>query len=571
MTDVASSSVSGVWALSSASPLPTGPQLRGVVFVDDAIIIGDSGLRLYCSQPDGTNALDSAKEGRFSLLLPTEDGLIARTDELGQDTLYYYHREEYWAIGNSFMAVCEKAKADGRKLTLCALVAVTMNGSSSLTEQLLNHATPVEQIRVVPLGHHVRLKLAPARLAILRDEKKSRSVMNEDDYAEALLHFASDWIARIRALLAAFPGSIQADISGGLDSRVVLGLLVASGVDLRGIDFRSNAAAREDFEVANTLASRFGFQLNRCRAPAPSITASAALSLWQFGNVGIYTPMTIPQHGTPLPLFHFHGAGGESLRRFFNSPVDGFLRSLRRQHAKTGDGAAASSALLAGLAEIDVDPASPSAMDHHYRCYRSRFHFGRDWFRRLAAPVVTPLMSPALIRAAYSLPDERRAQSQVLYDLMILLAPALVEMRFDLPSKTPTSEHLESSPFSGKRRPTLPQPRALNVYGLNTPWKPSMPKNEERLSDQRFRELLSTEMGRLRTAALATGILEPEYFTEANRSLRSPVRTVKAGRDAGRAIGLGYIAGICGQGESAPRVELDAVAHCDSSDSSGGR
>ncbi len=541
---------SELWVLTRSdlsAVCPPVEHLAGIAFTKNAAIVGSEGLRQYRARHTRVDANDFT-DGRFSLVIRQGDSYVAKTDPLGQDVIYYYAEPDDWAVSNSFWALCRVLGEASKKLTLYEPPLLAAFSGHSLFDQLISNRTPLQQIRVLPLNHHIVIDARSHQLSVQRVQPTSDSgVLTPKDYPDALEAYAALWTARARALVGRYAGRVTADISGGRDSRLVLGLLLAAGIDLRAIGFQSNRKLDADYAVATTLAGRYGFEIRNRGAAAPSVLSEDALWLWKAGNLGVYAPVYMPRHRQPPAILHLHGAGGGLHRQPYAHPPKRTLELVRSHFAERDQYAVVAQEFLASFIEMDVDVGDPNAMNYHYLNFRSRFHFGRNWYRQLTYPLFTPLVSSDLWRLANSLPHDRRAAGQITYDLMTLLEPSLTATPFDDPRKGFPRQIVESSPFKHARGPAGVPQHDVDYYGPVDAALPKRPDRARVINDQRAREALLFELSELGPRAMSLGFMTREYVEEARRGLESAASLAKAAKKASHVMTIGEMARLAGR------------------------
>ncbi|MCH8522292.1 hypothetical protein, partial [Glycocaulis sp.] len=100
-------------------------------------------------------------------------------------------------------------------------------------------------------------------------------------------------------------------------------------------------------------------------------------------------------------------------------------------------------------ADLDLTPDDPFCMQHHYLNFRGRLHYGRNWYHLFRGQNYTPLLSPKLSRAAFSLPVADYKASKPSMDILAALDNTLAVIPFELDDKFFSSRLLEASPFWG--------------------------------------------------------------------------------------------------------------------------
>ena len=70
-------------------------------------------------------------------------------------------------------------------------------------------------------------------------------------------------------------------------------------------------------------------------------------------------------------------------------------------------------------------------MMSHYRNFRSRFHFGRNWYKSYTSQVVSPLFSTLLNSASDSMALSELSSGDILLRVMLMAFPELSQLPYD--------------------------------------------------------------------------------------------------------------------------------------------
>jgi hypothetical protein len=532
---------SGVFVLSSEDPAPPKDHLAGIVYTRDSVIFAQAGLESYL-KTRGRLDIDSHLDGRFTLVATAGAETLVATDPLGQDTLFYYREDEYWAISNSFWALCEVVQHSGYSLDLYLPPLLAPFIQHSLGDQLVSENTPVAQMKVLPLGHYSVIDWNSRSLTHKQLPSAIVHAPAQGCYADILSDYARVWIGRFRCLSEKLTGSMSADISGGRDSRVVLALILASGVSTEGISFQSNPRMEQDYAIAQQIAATCHFEI-RNRAPSRALVdTDTAYRLWRFGNFGIYLPVYLPAYSLPPVSVHLHGAGGEVLRQFYSASAGQIVKVVRRYFEQSDLHEMVKREIEVSLGASGVDLEHPLSMNHHYLHFRSRFHFGRNWYRSLSNPLVTPLVSAELIAASNLLPTDRRCEGQLLCDLLLLLQPQLAYLPFDRSSKSYSKETLSGSPFRHSRPDLDRAVPEFTYFGPNDIEQEMPAKYEQPVTSRAVAEKILHDMHASESAAESLGIFPQSYFDAAVRELVEGNRLTKDAKKAVHILTAGAVA-----------------------------
>ena len=238
-------------------------------FIFDSNHIEDIQSRLY--------GFYTTEKGIFTHTLPSEDianatGIWIRVkrlehsidisqDHIGSFGLFLYQKDNYWALSNSFNHLLDFLKQD-HSLHLNDEYAQTY-----LAQQLCISAygqTIIKEIQWLDRRALVQINIEDSSLDISYHALNERKVECDSQQGIELLDAWHDkWAGFINRAQEFWPGRIQVDVSGGMDTRMVLAPVLSSGVSFDRIVFNSHEKREEDYKIACEIADIFGFELNK--------------------------------------------------------------------------------------------------------------------------------------------------------------------------------------------------------------------------------------------------------------------------------------------------------------------
>lgn len=225
--------------------------------------------------------------------------------------LFYYQKDDYFALSNSFILLYAFLRQ--REKLSHARDYISWFFFQSYVANAVT-GTFCNEIEVVRANKYLRIE--DNRLSCHTAYKLPFYKL---DRPEAL-NILDNWIGKNIAFLSSYPGAKKiCDVSGGMDSRITLGLALASGRPLEEFSFFSSVGPvyKRDYETALELGKKFGFGLSNNINdkvipvdPAASYLASVSLKL---------SHHCFPYFATvfrPAPVIHLMGQGGENLRSY---------------------------------------------------------------------------------------------------------------------------------------------------------------------------------------------------------------------------------------------------------------
>ncbi len=200
----------------------------------------------------------------FYTSVDVKDGMITiRQDFNGSFGLFLYRDDDYFAVSNSLYRLAEHL--DGRLHIDPAVLKALL---CSVYVPVSYHDTLIKEIRKTGSQDEVIIDIQHRELKITENTFPyfSRRPDTEEGLA-ALDHWYRKWVGILRGLVQqGYP--VYADLSGGLDTRIILSMLLNSGIDLNTICIQSHSKVNlrkdaEDYRIASEIADHFGFPLNR--------------------------------------------------------------------------------------------------------------------------------------------------------------------------------------------------------------------------------------------------------------------------------------------------------------------
>jgi hypothetical protein len=411
--------------ISSFSP-PEEESFDGYAFIGADFIAGSAGFSRFRAS-GGT--LAPGADGCYAVLRRSGDAWEAGTDARGLRKLFMYREGDVWAVGTSLLGLSSHLRSHGVTLRPNLAILRGLGVRQALTAQLNTSHTIFEGVVLIPSFCTVRIEDgAPSVVALPRGRFPT-------EYEDALGEHLFTWRSRFSTLIRDPRTTFIADLSGGLDSRVVFAFARASGLfegALARVQIASQERMPEDFVAAEKIAQAYGVALNGPAMPMRTpASAEQALQNWAHHSLGVYMPVYLSPHEFDAFSIRCHGGGGGTFRDIFTgTTLRNRLLSTRKNFSEETFEEYSSTVLqdLEALSRLrpDVDPQKL-----HYREFRNRFHFGH-------APQARTTFSPLNSILIDAIADRPNADGrQTYFDLMDSLAPGLKNFPYDDPSKAP--------------------------------------------------------------------------------------------------------------------------------------
>ncbi|WP_438766469.1 hypothetical protein [Kushneria sp. TE3] len=429
-----------VFLFSSATGVPER-WFNGYCFAGCDFIAGEGGAQRY-RHATGRD-VPIGEDGCYVTIAPHGATTRIGADFKGYKHLYYYSVGNLWAFSNSLMALVEHLTEQGVTLQIDRAQLMAWRHPKPFTAQPASFATAVDEIRILPSFD--ALELDNGRLMPVALEPRAPA----HNYPEALKHYLELWLSRIGALVHHGRLSLIVDLSGGRDSRALLGFFLAARkrlsqqASMDNLYLRSDKKDRmvRDLEIARALAGHYDLRLNRKVPRALPLAVPHAYRDWKALCLGIYTPVYFPYTLNTSRLVHFGGGGGESHRPYYPLMApEKYLCAKHKGFAEEGLVARWQRSVLDTIETLKRhNPSDIHPLILHYREFRDRFHVGRTL---QYTTMCAPLGSHALMRCADICSREHLEANQILYDIMENLAPGLAEHPYDDDAKAPTADNM---------------------------------------------------------------------------------------------------------------------------------
>ena len=254
-------------------------------------------------------------------------------DFYGSFGIYIYKNKDtdYFALSNSFLLL-EEYLHTNQNLSFNKDFADNFIISELCTPSI--YETMINEIEKLPSNIFLTINIENKKLnTYLIDYKENTIPLESEEGLKIIDKWVDKWGYIFRSLKHK-TDNIFMDLSGGFDSRVVLSILINSGVDLNSILINSltdkNHGHDEDFKIANNIASKFAFKIN-------NFTLDNNCTIWglkdnlfcsMYSKLGFHKEFYFRKGFFTKPRFGFTGGGGEIIRGVPSNPIKDYLKSI---------------------------------------------------------------------------------------------------------------------------------------------------------------------------------------------------------------------------------------------------
>ncbi len=277
-------------------------------------------------------------QGVFIMIRKMNEEIRINQDFYGSFGLYLYENEKtgYFALSNSFLLLQEYLI--GKQIfTLNKDFADNLIFSGLCTPSI--HETLVNEIIKLPSNAMIIINIAKKKLNLYYIDYKENSIeFGTDESFKIIDKWVDKWGYIIRSIQKQ-TDNISSNLSGGLDTRIVLAIILNSGIDLNKILIYSYNDTiyvhAEDFKIASNISSKLNFTLNKYSLDNTGTKLSMKDSLLcsAYTKLGFHKEFYLKNKFFTNPRFCLSGSGGEIIRGYpgikIKTYIDQMLRGLK--------------------------------------------------------------------------------------------------------------------------------------------------------------------------------------------------------------------------------------------------
>ncbi len=260
--------------------------------------------------------------GHYVYIFRENSKISIYQDFCGSYGLFIYNNDDYFAISNSFFKLVDFLK---EKVTLNLNLDYAHTFIAARPCSNIYKETLIKEIQLLPQNNIVNIDVNNYNLDYVEIDYGEKTIpINSKECLEVLDKWYYKWV-NLFNLLYTNTDNLEFSLSGGVDSRVVLALILSSKIDLNKINISTYISKKpsfiEDFEIASEIASDFGFKLNNNilnikKYYFNDISTSINISYYLRG--GFAKQMYWKNYIFSEKKYHIRGLGGELIKDFFS-------------------------------------------------------------------------------------------------------------------------------------------------------------------------------------------------------------------------------------------------------------
>ena len=162
--------------------------------------------------------------GSFINITKNENEINIETDDFSSLYIFYYIKDNFFALSNSFYKLLTELKNKGKHISINKEY-IEQYIQSPLHSHSLNN-TLINEILILPFGKNIKIKDNKLLFIDKQINFQSISILSKDGI-EIINSWINKWTNIIRPILSS-NYHIQIDLSGGFDSRVIFSLFCTS-------------------------------------------------------------------------------------------------------------------------------------------------------------------------------------------------------------------------------------------------------------------------------------------------------------------------------------------------------
>ena len=384
---------------------------------------------------------EPSPEGVYIMIRKIGDEIIINQDYYGSIGLYIYENkaENYFALSNSFLLL-EKYLSRKQKISLNRNFADSLIVTNLCTFSI--DETLIKEIKQIHPNAFVIINIKTNELKmIFKDNEENTIPLESEEGLKLIDKWIDKWCYIFRSLKKQI-NNISADLSGGFDSRILLSVLLNSGIDMNEIRINTMLDSKNehdiDYKIANNISSKLGFKVNNIKLDKNFISWNLEDILFNefYSKLGFHKQFYLRDKFFVKPQFCFKGNGGEFLRGEPKVSIKKFIKILSLKNIKgykqkfynsTEILLNRSVSLLKKEKKFNNDYEITSKL---YSTSIGKYHFGKASFQCFMANIynIQPLMDPEIRKIKFEI-SNKTSHDLIAY-IYIRLAKELINFPF---------------------------------------------------------------------------------------------------------------------------------------------
>ena len=381
---------------------------------------------------------DLTDSGAYIFVDAGEDEIKISQDYIGSYGIYYYRRDDYFALSNSFLYLMEYLRDNHENISLNRDYANYYLSKGLVSN--LSSPTLINEITMLPEDIIIHIDKNTGNIDFEKIQTKEQYVpINSKEALDILDGWFLKWVGVIRSIREN-SNALSFDISGGFDSRAVASIWLNANIDFSRVRVNSLELPhlREDYEIAQEIVESMGFQLNNTLVfDSKRVEPDETLIKSKYVKFGfekiIFFRRTVPTN----PMYRISGHCGGIIRDHLQMNSDEYKTVISRTGYHFNSNFRDSCERLINeeyekfLNDYDEDYLYKEFASMLYKKARCRHHFGKEFADSFLYNKITiaPLSDSALQKIDYKIGID---DDNLLTALIIKrYCPKLMEFKFE--------------------------------------------------------------------------------------------------------------------------------------------
>ena len=438
-----------------------------------SIVIGSTGYKKWKKMHGKSHPLEF--EGTYVHANWTEQKLTIENDLFSYFPVIYFSTPDVIVASDSMYVLSRIRRMLNLPCKLNHDVIHSRSWTHGLACAVMSNQTQIQGIEILSPGKHIESTLGD-KLSTRIIHKSIKEIFQEKhaSYAEALVQATRQLYASTMSFSHIEDIHLNFGLSGGLDSRLLLAILLKNLQSLSKVSITTNthATRRGDFQVVSDLSKKYNFEFNnkkeelaehRKNPQVKSIREDNTFGYWVLSNMGIFDMMYLHNSYWKHPnVIDLGGHGAETVKGTFASmKFENYLhrkklsrkarfsrsyfrdRKAVKKSQKTYD--SIQREMQVGLASSGIDLDEPGSIQWHHLCYKSPIQNGRFLDRSIIA------LRPFIQRSLFALSRSelnpfiavKKGEPTLLHDMLILLDSELAAEPFENSKNNLTESYIQ--------------------------------------------------------------------------------------------------------------------------------
>jgi hypothetical protein len=543
----------------------------------ESIAIGPSGYSEWIGSSQSSGTLDL--EGAYVRARWSSEKLSIENDLFSYFPVLFFSTSDLVVASDSLFVLSKIRRALNLPCQLNHDVIYSRSWTHGLACAMMSNNTQIRGIQLLSPGKHIEVKFnRKLTLDIIHKPVKEVFLEESTSYVDALNEAIRRLYTSTMSFLHVDGIHINFGLSGGLDSRLILAILLKNSEILNKVSITTNThiSRQGDFNIVSNLAKKYGFHFNnkkqelvehRKNPVVKSNSVNNSFGLWVLSNMGLFDMMYLHNSYWKYPnVIEIGGHGAETVKGTFSSmKFENYLHrkkmnrkfkfnraywrdsKLVKKSQKRYDAIRGEMARGLSFSEIDID--EQGAIQWHHLCYKSPIQNSRYLDRSTIS--LRPFVQKSLFSLSQSefnpFLNVKKGEPTLLHDMLILLDPELASEPFENSKNDLTDIYIQERLDAIDVEISFDDITPYTIYGtvtdiVNGPPKSFMAMVDnlnicEKNTNEAVLEMLELQWQRIKGTKIGE-IYQSAYDTAKERLLDPDYYQPSAGTPAAKIISL---------------------------------